>query len=234
MSHDHAASSAPAPANSIMARLKAETQELHTTAERHPFMASMIRGQLTHAQYAMHLEQMLLVHQVLEGALARAISTQPWGKAIHPEQFIERHLLADLAHFGGSSTPRAASATTALIARIEQAEREQPLMLLGMHYVTEGSKNGAVFIARALRGAYQLPPGVGDRSLDPYGPEQRAKWASFRTAVDALTLCDADCATVIDGANTMFRSITAMAEEAWSRMASSLKVETPARSPVGH
>lgn len=204
---------------SVMARLKAETADQHHRAERHPFMGALMRGQLSHAEYAQRLEQMLLVHRALERSLRNAQSRHAWASVIHAEQFIEGHLLADIAHFAGSPAPSLRPATARLIKEIHRAENHTPIRLLGMHYVTEGSKNGAVFIARALRHAYRLAPGQGDRSLDPYGSDQRAKWLAFKDAVDALPLSPLDHDEMVHAARTMFDGITAIAEEAWSQIA---------------
>jgi len=217
--HTHDTVTASTDRPSIMARLKAETLEHHMRAERHPFMAAMIQGRLPVASYCEHLQQMLLEHEAIESALERARSMHAWASVIEPWQFQAENLKADIAHFGGTITPVAGDAARRLIDRIREAEHTHPIELLGMHYVTEGSKNGAVFIARVLRKAYELPPGQGDRSLDPYGPAQRERWAWFKQAVDALPLGPAEHEAVIEGAKAMFDGITGIAEDQWQSAA---------------
>lgn len=229
--HTHDTVTASTDRPSIMARLKTETLEHHMRAERHPFMAAMIQGRLPVASYAEHLQQMLLVHEGIESALDRARSTHSWASVIEPWQFQADNFRADIAHFGGTITPVAADATQRLIDRIREAEHARPIELLGMHYVTEGSKNGAVFIARVLRKVYNLTPGEGDRSLDPYGPAQRERWAWFKQAVDGLPLTPADREAVIEGAKAMFDGITAIAEEQWQRAAHA-EMKPAASSPA--
>ncbi len=69
---------------------------------------------------------------------------------------------------------------------------DDPLRLLGMHYVLEGSNNGSRFIARHVGRAYQLSTGPGLRYLDPYGDRQRAYWMDFKNAMGKFQFTGAD------------------------------------------
>ncbi len=82
----------------------------------------------------------------------------------------------------------------------------------GMHYVLEGSKNGAKFLAPQVRTAYRLD-GRGARNLDPYGDQQRALWMAFREAMDAVDFTKSEFAAVIDAAKLTFRGVTRLYHE---------------------
>ena len=78
---------------------------------------------------------------------------------------------------------------------MDRLASEQPMALLGILYVLEGSTNGSKFIARKVRPAYELPAtGEGSAYLDPYGDVQPARWQEFKAAMDALNLPAADVA----------------------------------------
>ena len=145
------ASAAP----TVMERLRAETADLHSSAEGKDFQRRMVKGELTRDDYARWLGQMLLVHRALEAPL-RALMGSPAFAALREEQLQEPYLLEDLDALG--QDPAAVTplpATAALVASIERAATETPLALLGYHYVLEGSNNGNRYIVR------QLAPALG-------------------------------------------------------------------------
>ncbi len=133
---------------------------------------------------------------------------------VDDEQFQEDNILADLDTFGAfeDETP-ALPAVLRYRRSVCWLESHRPLTLLGQHYVLEGSKNGAKFIAKAVRAAYALTPGVGDRFLDPYGDRQRVKWMQFKAAMDAATFTEAERGDVLTGAQEMFRTVIGLAAD---------------------
>ena len=199
----------------VMERLKAETQDLHDAAEGHAFQKAMFSGRLPREQYARNLGQLYLVHRAIEGRL-RAARAQHAAIAsvVKDEQFQEPHLLADLAFYGTDpASVRPTPATARLLASIDDAAQRQPLALLGHWYVLEGSKNGASFLAKALRRAYSLPEGKGDRHIDPYGPELRAKWQSFKDGMNSVGFRENEADTLIEGAREMFEAIARIGDD---------------------
>lgn len=199
----------------ISERLKAETAEHHTAAERHPFQRSLVRGTVGREGYAEYLGQMLLVHAALEAGLRRAAPAVPAiAKVVREEQYQEPYLRRDLAHFGvdpAAVTP--SPATAELVARLERVARERPLALLGHHYVLEGSNNGSRFIARAIRSALGLSGREGTEYLDPYGEAQRANWAQFKADLDACGLSEAEGDVLVKAAAEMFEGIHRISED---------------------
>lgn len=198
----------------IAARLKSETRELHTVAEHHPIQHGLVRGELPLQLYVANMAQLLCVHRALERALRAACETCDAVRTLVREEYFQApRLSADLRHFGAD--PEMASPTPAtqeLCARIEQCAQEHPAALIGYLYVLEGSNNGARYIARAIRRAYNLEH-VGATHLDPYGDEQPAKWAAFRETLNSLDLSPDEADAIIEAADDMFRGVSAIGDD---------------------
>lgn len=202
-------------------RLREDTRDLHTRAEKSDFQAAMIQGRLEREAYVANLEQMLLVHQALESALRRHRNTQPAiARVVSDEQFQEPYLLEDLAFFGRDvSAIRPIAATERLIGVIEEFSQTRPLGLLGLHYVLEGSNNGNRFIARAVGKAYGLT-GPGLRYLLPYGERQPQVWDAFKTNLEACDLGPDEADVLVDAAKAMFQGIIEIHEGLWEKRTS--------------
>jgi heme oxygenase len=202
----------PATSQTPSARLKHETAELHKEAEHSPFQRALVKGELPLSLYVLHLEQLLLVHRGLEGRLRRLCADRPEvARIVRDYQFQEAYILEDLAHYGRTGEQIAAiepiPAVAALLDEIESASRTRPLVLLGMHYVLEGSNNGGRFIAKAVRKAYALTPGGGDRYLDPYGESQTEHWQAFKADLDDAGHAPDEVEDLLEGARRMFEGI---------------------------
>jgi len=193
----------------ITERLKSETQDLHDAAENHGFQRALFKGQLTREEYGAYLAQMLLLHDALEKRLIDAKDAcAPIEAVLEEWQLQAPYLREDLRAFGIDETSvDPLPSTRRFIERIERAAAEEPIRLLGFHYVLEGSNNGSRFIARNVRKAYDLTPGTGDRYLDPYGDEQPARWATFKQALAGVTLTDAEADSMVDAARDMFLGV---------------------------
>ncbi len=197
---------------SVMARLRGETGERHAAAERQDLQRRMVRGEISRDEYTTWLGQLLLVHRALEREL-RACAGDPRFAAVKDEQYSEPHLLADLAYLGADAAAiRPLENTAALVATIERTARTSPVGLLGHHYVLEGSNNGNRFIAERLRKTLGLAGG-GLRYLDPYGEEQRAKWAQFKAEMNSLPFSGGDADSMVAAAQEMFDRVAGISRE---------------------
>ncbi|MEJ2084895.1 MAG: biliverdin-producing heme oxygenase [Acidobacteriota bacterium] len=198
---------------SIMTRLKSATAEHHRRAEERALQRAMIKGTLTRDRFAAYLEQLLHVHRRLENTLEKlAAEYKPLGAVFRSHYARQADLQADLEFHGHEIGPPLV-ATQRLIADIDHWADENPVALLGPLYVLEGSMNGNKFIASALMQAWSLEPGAGFRYLDPYGDEQRAKWAEFRADMDAQGFTPEECETIIAAAQRTFDAIGEIADE---------------------
>jgi len=199
----------------ITQRLKEDTRELHTRAEKGSFQRALLRGGLSRDAYLAMLGQLWLVHSALESELREFADKVPAiARVVRPEQHQQGYLEEDLAHFGVDAagiTPT--SGTRAFVQMVERATSE-PIRLLGIHYVLEGSNNGNRFIARAVGSALGVASGdPGTRYLDPYGEAQREKWKQFKADLEACNLTETEMRAMVDAAEDTFRAMIHLYED---------------------
>lgn len=193
----------------VMQRLKEDTWDLHQAAERQAFQQRMVAGRISRNEYAGWLAQMYILHGALEEPLAQLAESDPRFAAVKPRQFQVSYLATDLEALGvDPASIEALPATAALAARILAAPEEEPLRLLGYHYVLEGSNNGNRFIARRLLPALGINGDAGGRYLDPYGDEQRQLWQTFRADMGEIDFSDDEVETLVAAARHLFQAIT--------------------------
>ncbi|MBS0191851.1 MAG: biliverdin-producing heme oxygenase [Phycisphaerales bacterium] len=182
--------------------LKTQTQPAHTAAERHEFQGRLFRGLLGEQAYAALLGQYYLVHKALTNALSKVAADQRVAPIFRPFHVYPQLFETDLQKFAAvPATIKPLPATARIIHEIQHAA---PATLIGFIYVAEGSTNGGKFIGQALRRALNRPTGEGLSSLDPHGELQKDRWTAFRSALDGLTLSEADRQAVLAGADRYF------------------------------
>lgn len=189
----------------ILEWVRNETRELHQRAEQNEFQASLVRGTLPLDAYVQHLEQMYLLHQALEPAL-QAIEAQqkfqPW--PMDRDAYLLDRLIADLADFQRDSTTLVPLPTLELLRITLTTPANHPEFLLGVHYVLQGSLNGARYFVPRVRQCYELTEATGTRYLDPYGVEQPARWAEYKQRFNSIPLNQSQRHAVLHGAQWMF------------------------------
>ena len=194
----------------LTTRLKDDNWALHQIAEKQPTPGSLIKGTMPKSGYIAMLAQQYLVNKVFDEVLETMLANHPeFGQLIHEEQFLTQYLVEDLHFF--EIDPESAEpnpGTQRFIDHI-RAHKDEPLHLLGLHYVRLGACNGNAFVARVVRKAYNLDePNLGTRYLDPFGKDQRKKWIAFKHGVDAMELSDAEKDEVFAGSRAAYvRSI---------------------------
>lgn len=198
-----------------MLTLRDSTVTHHRRAEQHEFQQQLVRGSLPRELYLKWLAQMLYVHAALESHLDRLVERNPRLKTVFDDALRKAPALRqDLAFFGAASDQPALPAARSMTSQMDRMATENPMALLGILYVLEGSTNGSKFIARRVRPAYQLPAtGEGSSYLDPYGEAQPARWQEFKAAVDALDLPAAAVEPLVLAAQQTFDSIRELGAE---------------------
>jgi heme oxygenase len=194
-----------------MERLKRETREAHTRAERGDIQKALVSGRATLAQYGAWLAQMSALHGAVEQAIEAVRGGGRGEGGVFGAIEVEWRQAAlgreDLAALGvEDETSRMLPATERIVDEILACD--SALGVLGFFYVLEGANNGNRFIVRAVRKALGLTPGTGDRFLDPYGEEQPAVWGALKARLDALPLGAAEQDEVVAGAARMFEMVT--------------------------
>lgn len=202
------------PPDTLMIRLKAETRELHTYAEKRPLQQQIAGGTVDRAAFAAYLGQLYLAHHALESALARSRGLRPEISAVATtERMRVPELERDLEYYGIDPTALGPDpATTRFAAEVAETERSAAVALLGPLYVLEGSTNGGRFLARRLRQAWDLD-GRGLDYLDPYGEEQPQRWAEFKLQMDSLPLSAAERDAVVAAAAATFRAVADISDD---------------------
>jgi heme oxygenase len=185
-------------------RLKDENWALHQIAEKQETPGSLIKGNMPKDGYVAMLAQQLLVNQVLDAAMEQAIRQDPRvGELVLREQMLSPYLAEDLMFFGVDTNAILPNSGTARFIDDIEAHLDQPLFLLGLHYVRLGACNGNRFVARVVRKCYDL--GLeGTRYLDPFGETQRDKWTDFKAALDGLLFNQKEQDMVFNGTRAAY------------------------------
>lgn len=171
----------------LTTRLKDDNWALHQIAERQETPGSLIKGTMPKDGYTNMLAQQLLINHALDNALRDAVKSDARvSELVLNEQMLSPYIEQDLSFLGiDASSISPTPGTTRYIEHI-QANADNPLHLLGLHYVRLGACNGNRFVARVVRKAYTLGEHEGTRYLDPFGDAQRASWVEFKAALDAM------------------------------------------------
>ena len=197
-----------------MQRLRDATSDEHYQAEHHPFQQAMLNGDLSRQDYVDWLGQMYLIHGALEGALRRAVGENEGLSAVVVEhQYQLPYLRRDLEFFAVEPEAIEPLPATERFMALVGRNQDDPMWLLGLHYVLEGSNNGSRFLARRVARAHDLAPGQGLRYLDPYGDSQRDNWMEFKRAMDALELSGPDRDRLVEAARQMYRTVSELADD---------------------
>jgi heme oxygenase len=197
-----------------MQRLRDATRDEHERAEHHAFQQAMFKGELSRSGYTAWLGQMYLVHDALETALRRsAAEHEPIRRVVRDYQYQVPYLREDLEFFGiDSEQIEPTPATERFISLIEKNQSD-PVLLLGMHYVLEGSNNGSRFVARQVAKAYDLAPGAGLRYLVPYGDKQREYWMTFKNDMSQVNFTEEEASRLVEAAKAMYQTVAELSDD---------------------
>lgn len=198
--------------SSIMARLKAETNESHVQMESHPFVEALVDHSLPLECYVRQLRALAIVHAGLERELAAA--KEPRVAAIWSEDLRKLDLLlADIAHFESAAvldSQPVVDAALALAERIRLLGIEQPIALVGYLYVLEGSTLGNALHGRDVVATFDLEKEAGCRYYASYPDDVRGHWADFSARVDRVLADGADQDAIVDAAIDAFAGLAAV------------------------
>ena len=175
----------------------------------------LMRGYLPQQLFVAYLEQLFLIHQRLESYLSTLAESLPAvGYVVQPDYYHEMRLRRDLQFFGSRpDRVQPLPSTARFLAQLTDRADHEPVTLLGVHYVLEGSKNGGRFQAVKVREAYALPDEMGTEYLDPYGDQQPVLWAQYKAAMNEVSLSRAARESVVAGAKETFLTFVDMCRE---------------------
>ena len=176
---------------------------------------SIMKGTLPRFKYVNNLKQRYLLQKGFEELLAAHRAHPFIAAVVTDEQFHADKAAEDLRFFGvDPEAVEPVPATERMIAFFYDTARRDPRLLLAAHYVIEGSNNGAMFIAKAVKKAYDLEGTDGTYHLQPYGPEIRDKWRAFGEKFNALEIDDELMTEMIAVGRETFHHMNAVGAEA--------------------
>lgn len=215
--------------DSIMQALKESTQQLHDDTEHGSFNRDLVRGMVPLEFYVESLAQLFVVHRALESHLRRLRDEIPaFSTVLRDYQFQEPYLRNDLEFFGRDpEAVKALPATEEFVAAIERVAHSEPVGLLGMHYVFEGSNNGSKFISKALRRAYQLEGTGGLNYFDPYGDNQTEYWQAFKADMNKVGFSREEMFTIVSAATDTFRGMMKLHAALYALLPQNAATEAP-------
>jgi heme oxygenase len=192
--------------STLMERLRAETRAQHMATEAIPFSSSILDGTLTREAYAGQLAAYVPVHRAIELAVAAG---HPALAAVWTEDMVRTPLLAeDLAalRVDTSGTATATAEGDAMAAWISALAVRDPVAVLGVLYVMEGSTLGGALLRRHISRAFDLAD-AGLRYYSPYGTGPKPHWVEFGERMNAAVTSEADADRVIAAAGEAFDRI---------------------------
>ena len=174
----------------LAARLKEETRQLHTLAERSGVMADLLRGRLSLVGYCALLRNLQAIYAALEAGLDKhPVDARLWRPELSRLKALEQDL--DRLHAGAWRTDEPLmKATTAYVSRLTLLARTDPVLLLAHSYLRYlGDLHGAQMLARLISRQLALEGQEGTAFYAFGEPAQvEALKTDFRAGLDALPL----------------------------------------------
>lgn len=204
------------PVRPLSAAMRAGSREEHEAAERSPFIAELLSGNLVKDAYVDYLRRLRVVYGALEAAV-RFHRDDPLVAVVY-DPVLERvpAIEADLRHWADDASPGINSA--AAEAYRSRLERVRGGSLLAHHYTRYlGDLSGGRVICRALNRVYNL----GGTGLEFYDFPIHAKRYkdSYRARLDDLALPTVEVEQVVDEVKLAFRLNQALFDELTGNLA---------------
>ncbi|MDI1244364.1 MAG: biliverdin-producing heme oxygenase [Rhodoferax sp.] len=197
------------PQLTLMEELKAASFTAHSQLHRAPFFVALAARELPLESYVGQLRALALIHVVLEQALTDSTDhkvAQVWRTDMQKLALIAQ----DLQYFEQRNVPdlKESVAAAQLVAqRLRLQFIEQPLTLLACLYVLEGSMLGAVVLRPMYARALQLEDGKGLGYLGGNGANTPHRWDTFKQAMNALVLDEAQRQQLANAVVFFFRQL---------------------------
>lgn len=194
----------PKMPETLMDRLKSETAAAHDRTEAIPFNECIIDGTMPQGRYAGQLECWGRVHGALESSLDS--SQDPFVKMVWPGTTRRAPLIsADLAWHGEADAPEEArAATTEMVQWVEAVASEDPVKLLGILYVLEGSTLGGMILRKHLSELYGIEGEEGLAYYSAHGRNVMPNWKLFKARMNEGVPCPDAQRRVIEAASETF------------------------------
>lgn len=200
-------------ADALSLKLRAATRAAHEALEATPFSRQLSDGTLDLPAYVRYLAAMWHFHSGLEDAASAAGDTAVravWREDMRRASAIEGDLKAvERANADGGVPfqPGLETGATSPFSELMADVRCDDRHLIGLLYVSEGSRLGGRVLRKALLSRY---PGLADTGLaylEGHGERTGQQWAAFRSRLDGLKLGADGRTAVVEGATAGFRAV---------------------------
>ena len=202
-----------------MEKIKAGIWDIHEGVsnreeKEEPEQESIMQGTLPKYKYVNNLKQRYILQKEFEKVLAANRDNDFIDAVVTDEQFHAEKSAEDVRFFGvDPASVQPVPATEKMIAFFHETAERDPRLLLAIHYVIEGSNNGAMFIAKAVKKAYDLEGTDGTYHLQPYGPAIRDKWKAFGESFNSLEMDEALMEEMIRVGRDTFHHMNAVGKD---------------------
>jgi len=205
-------------------RLKAGIWDIHEGVASNgqkmeaPSEDNIVKGTLPLYKYRHNLGQRYLLQKGFEKVLDAFRHMEPRiAHVVTDDQFHAWKSAEDMKFFGDDpATVQPVPATTEFLRWVAECGEKSPILILAIHYVIEGSNNGAVYIAKAVQKAYGLTGRDGVYHLLPYGEEIRTKWKAFTVAFNENQYSEKEMAEMIVAGRRAFGYMNKIAAESYA------------------
>lgn len=198
--------------DTFMDDLRESTAQAHAATEEIPFNAAILSRTLPRERFAAQVQHWAALHGAVESAISRQDDeavTRVWALT-GPRAGL---LHADLVHLGQPFECMDAEAVVQQFTGwVESLSDREPIALLGILYVFEGSQLGGTILKKPLAEMYELTGSDGLSYYNVHGSGIRAHWQGFRDAMNQGVVSESDQASVINAANQAFAYVGRLLE----------------------
>jgi heme oxygenase len=199
---------------SLAARLRQDTKQFHTEAERSGIMRQLLTRSLDKGTYIALLQNLVPVYTALETDLNRYMKDPRIAPFYHPGLARTARLKADIVALGGDpeSGDRPTAAAQSYATQIHAAAVEDPVLLIAHSYVRYlGDLSGGQILKKFIAEMYGLKDGVGTAFYEfPDLPSPDEFKQQYRASLDRVELTLTQSNKVVDEAIEAFQANTAL------------------------
>jgi heme oxygenase len=172
----------------LMSRLKNESDPLHTRLEKLPFFAALSQGSLPLASYVNQLRAFATAFGTLEHECATVLEPSV-RTVLGVAESRFAHLLRDLCCFGAQMIPEIPAVkrqADAMAARMRLLAVEDPVSLMGYVYALQGTILGNRVHLPDVQGTFKIDSGSGAAFYAGYGDQTDEYWGGFAGLMNSL------------------------------------------------
>ncbi len=191
----------------IMERLKTDTRLAHDDAEDQFFMRDLMAGTLPREAFAASLLPLQAIRACIEKHLQANADHSAIAACIRPYHHFAQLYDSDIEYFGVDSdgSVEDLKSVQEFCRLVKDAEEADPVNLLGIFYVLEGSNMGASMLRGKVQAAYEIEGNEGTGAMVPHGRDLMPRWREFAGCMNNLELSAEQREAILCSASNTFR-----------------------------